>query len=72
MVPVDGSPPGYCLVIDFSEGGVRINSNGLKIPDEFMLRFSGYGPQKDGKYQVVWRNDPFVGAKLVGGPSPTV
>jgi hypothetical protein len=72
MLPMDGSPPGYCLVLDFSVGGVRINSNGLKIPDEFVLRFSGDGPQEDGAYKVIWRNDPFVGAKLVSGSSATV
>lgn len=72
MLPLDGSPPRYCLVTDFSVGGVRINSNGLKIPDEFVLRFSGDGPQKDGTYKVIWRNDPIVGAEFVSGSSPAV
>ena len=63
------APPRYCLVTDYSEGGVRVNSNGLKIPDKFELRFSGGGHFKDGEYEVVWRNDPIVGARYIG-PSP--
>jgi hypothetical protein len=30
MIPTDGGPPRFCLVTDFSEGGVRVNANGLK------------------------------------------
>ena len=64
MIPTDGGPPRFCLVTDFSEGGVRVNANGLKIPDEFVLQFSSeevasrMGPTK-------WSgsNDPIVGAK---------
>src|ERR1700730_3308353 len=26
MIPTDGGPPRFCLVTDFSEGGVRVNS----------------------------------------------
>ena len=44
----DGGPPRFCLVTDFSEGGVRVNANGLKIPDEFVLQFSSEGCFKDG------------------------
>jgi hypothetical protein len=40
MIPTDGGPPRFCLVTDFSEGSVRVNANGLKIPDEFVLQFS--------------------------------
>jgi len=65
MIPTDGGPPRFCLVTDFSEGGVRVNANGLKIPDEFVLQFSSEGCFEDGIYKVVWRNDPIVGAKLV-------
>jgi hypothetical protein len=49
---------------------VRVNANGLKIPDEFILQFSGEGRFKDGTYKVVWRNDPIVGAKFVRRLSP--
>ena len=55
----------YLSLTDFSEGGVRVNANGLKIPDEFVLQFSSEGCFKDGTYKVVWRNDPIVGAKFI-------
>ena len=71
MIPTDGGPPRFCLVTDFSEGGVRVNANGLKIPDEFVLQFSSEGCFKDGTYKVVWRNDPIVGAKFVRRLSQT-
>ncbi|MGO9045861.1 MAG: PilZ domain-containing protein [Xanthobacteraceae bacterium] len=70
MIPADGGPPRFCLVTDFSDGGVRVNANGLKIPDEFVLQFSGDGQFKDGTYKVVWRNDPIVGAKFIKRLSP--
>jgi hypothetical protein len=71
MLVGGGAPPRYCLVTDFSDGGVRVNSNGLKIPDKFELRFSGDGRFKDGAYEVVWRSDPIVGARYVGPGSNT-
>jgi hypothetical protein len=27
LIPTDGGPPRFCLVTDFSEGGVRVNAN---------------------------------------------
>jgi hypothetical protein len=69
MLVGDGEPPRYCLVTDYSEGGVQVNSNGLKIPDKFELHFLGDGHFKDGQYEVIWRNDPIVGAKYVGPSS---
>jgi hypothetical protein len=61
----------FCLVTDFSDGGVRINTAGFRIPDEFALYFSGDGRFKNGTYVVVWRNDPVVGAKLISASSWT-
>jgi PilZ domain len=55
----------YCLITDISDGGVRLNTLGLEIPDEFVLLLSGDGPAKDGRYRVVWRDGNEVGAKLV-------
>jgi hypothetical protein len=70
LIPTDGGPPRFCLVTDFSEGGVRVNANGLTIPDEFVLQFSSEACFKDGTYKVVWRNDPIVGATFVRQGSP--
>jgi len=62
----DDTPPRYCLVIDVSDGGVRLDVHGLDLPDEFVLLFSGDSPAQDGTYQVVWRFEQKVGAKFVG------
>jgi hypothetical protein len=65
MEPRDGTPPRYCLITDISGGGARINTFGVNVPDEFVLRLSGDGPAKDGTYRVIWRVGYDVGAQLV-------
>jgi hypothetical protein len=65
MEPRDGTPPRYCLITDISSGGVRINTFGVSVPDEFVLRLSGDGPAKDGTYRLIWRVGYDVGAQLV-------
>jgi len=60
-----GNPPCYCLITNFSDGGVRINSFGFDVPDVFVLLLSGDGPNLDGTYKVVWRLGQHVGAKFV-------
>jgi hypothetical protein len=62
-----GTTPYYCLVVDISDGGVRLNLNGREVPDEFVLLISGDGPARDGTYRVVWRLGQEIGAKLVSG-----
>ena len=39
--PGDGTPPRYCRVTNISDGGVRLNTYGFNVPDEFVLFFSG-------------------------------
>ena len=63
----DGTPARYCVVLDVSDGGVRINAFGLHIPDEFVLLLSGDGPALDGTYKVIWRIGYDVGARFVVG-----
>ena len=63
--PADGTPPRYCLITQVSNGGVRINTFGVNIPDEFALLLSGDGPAIDGTYRVIWRVGYDVGAQLV-------
>jgi PilZ domain len=60
-----GQEARYCLISDISDGGVRINTFGFVVPDEFVLLLSGDGPARDGTYRVVWRLGQDVGAKLV-------
>jgi hypothetical protein len=59
-----GSSSCYCLAIEFSDGGVRLNSFGNDVPDEFVLLVSGDGP--NGKYRVIWRHGNILGAKMIG------
>ncbi len=63
----DGTAARYCVVLDVSDGGVRINAFGLHIPDEFVLILSGDGPARDGTYRVIWRIGNDVGARFVVG-----
>jgi hypothetical protein len=62
MVP-DNNVPRQCLVTEMSDGGVRINAIGYKVPDEFGLRFPGNGHTK--AYKVIWRIGHDVGARLI-------
>jgi len=59
-----GSTPHYCIVMDESDGGVRINiPHGIELPDKFMLsRYSG----AEARYKIVWRNGHLIGARLIG------
>jgi hypothetical protein len=61
--PASGGAPQYCLVTDMSDGGVRLNAFGCKIPDEFALALAGDGPAQDGRYFVIWRLGSDAGAK---------
>jgi hypothetical protein len=54
----------HCLVTEMSDGGIRINAIGYKVPDEFGLRVPGNEPAK--AYKVVWRIGHDVGARLIG------
>jgi hypothetical protein len=65
-VVLDDDAPRYCLVTEMSDGGVRINAIGYKVPDEFGLRFPGNGPTKS--YKVIWRIGHDVGARLIDPP----
>ena len=44
-----------CLLIDMSDGGVRLNIEGLDVPDEFVLLVSNGGKVQEGAYKMVWR-----------------
>jgi hypothetical protein len=54
-----------CLVKDFSDGGVRLQTNGLEIPNEFVLLFAPNELAQSGRYKVVWRLGNDVGAKFL-------
>ncbi len=54
-----------CLVIDISDVGVRLNAEGLDVPDEFVLLLSIDGVVRESTCKVVWRRGDEVGAKFV-------
>jgi rRNA maturation protein Nop10 len=56
--------PHYCIVMDDSEGGVRISiPHDFELSDKFNLRrYSG----KEARYKVVWRKGRLIGAQLIG------
>jgi hypothetical protein len=53
-----------CLVINFSDGGVRLNVEGLKVPDEFVLLMDNDGIVKKQQCRVAWRLGDEIGAKF--------
>jgi hypothetical protein len=61
----DGTPARDCLVIDISDGGVRLNAEGLDVPDEFVLLLSNDGVIQESTCKVAWRCGDEVGAKFV-------
>ena len=62
--------PRYCLVTNLSDGGVRVNAAGYKVPDEFGLRLTGDATPE--RYRVIWRVGRNAGAMLIGAaPPPT-
>ena len=56
-----------CFVIDISDGGVRLNVEGLDVPDEFVLLISNEPEVHERAYKVVWRFGNELGARLVSG-----
>ena len=56
-----------CAVVDISDGGVRLNVEGLNVPDEFVLLISNDRKVQEKAYKVVWRFGNELGAKFVGG-----
>jgi hypothetical protein len=60
-----GAEPHYCLVIEMSDGGVRLRTiPGFEAPNEFVLRFGG----TEAEYKVSWRNGSLLGAELMAAP----
>jgi hypothetical protein len=66
----DGAPACDCLVIDISNGGVRLNVEGLDVPDEFVLLLSEDGIVQESTYKMIWRFGHEVGAKFVSAVRP--
>ena len=68
-----GIPLRDCLILDISDHGVRIYIGGLNVPDRFNLLL-GEDVVSEYSYEVIWRRDREIGAKLVNPslpPNPT-
>jgi hypothetical protein len=50
-----------------AKGGVRLNVEGLDVPDEFVLLISNKGKVEESAYKVVWRFGNELGAQFVSG-----
>jgi len=61
----DGTLMRDCLVINISDGGVRLNAEGLDVPDEFVLLLSTDGAVRERTCKVAWRYADKVGATFV-------
>ena len=53
-----------CLVLNISKGGVRLNVEGLDVPDEFVLYLSNDGIVQEKTCAVAWRFEDELGAKF--------
>ena len=56
------APAHDCVVMDMSDGGVRLCAEGTDVPDDFILDLDGEAGRP---CQVVWRLDSEVGAEFV-------
>ena len=61
-----GIPPRDCLVIDISDGGVRLFLDGFDAPNVIVLLLSCDGVVRESRYEVVWRRGHEVGAEFLG------
>ncbi len=59
------TPPRDCLVLDISDGGVRLYIGALDVPNEFVLCLSGDDRVQE-RCKVIWRRGRELGAKFVG------
>ena len=57
-----GALPRDCLVTDISDGGVRIHTESLDVPDQFVLMFAEAGRPRE--CRVVWRLGHEIGAEF--------
>ena len=59
-----GTLPRDCLITDVSDGGVRLHVEGVEVPDQFTLHFSGARPERR-ECHVVWRLGYEIGAEFI-------
>jgi hypothetical protein len=61
-----GLPPRDCLIMNISEGGVRVFVGALEVPDRFVLLLAdGKGQPQPRDCQVAWRHDFELGGEFL-------
>ena len=61
-----GSPPRNCLVMNISDGGVRLYVEGAQVPERFVLLLSdGDGHPQPRDCKVAWRLGFELGAEFL-------
>jgi hypothetical protein len=64
-----GAPLRDCLILDITDRGVRLYIGGLDVPDRFNLLL-GEDVVSECSYEVIWRRDRELGAKLISPSNP--
>jgi hypothetical protein len=62
--PNAGALPRECWVSDLSDGGVRLHSEHVEVPEQFLLLFPNAGPRPR-ECRVVWRLGCEIGAEFI-------
>ena len=62
--PHAGALPRDCWVSDVSDGGVRLHSEHVEVPEQFTLLFPGAG-HRPRECRVVWRLGYEIGAEFI-------
>ena len=60
------APPQHCLVIQESDGGVRIQTTAELPYSAFILRFA----DTEARYRIIWRKGHSIGAELLVQMTP--
>ena len=55
--------PRDCLIVDISDGGIRIHAEHAEVPDEFIISINGVRPERR-ECRVVWRLGFEIGAEF--------
>jgi hypothetical protein len=63
-----GSLPRDCWISDISDGGVRLHSERMDVPDDFTLVLPGMSARRE--CRVVWRLGHEIGAQFIDGLAP--
>jgi hypothetical protein len=72
ILPGGGVPPRYCITQYMDNGTLHLIPMGFKVPDRFILHFTGNDPAQDSEYEITWRRGNEVGAQLISSSACNV